>query len=62
MVGCNKCCCDAMGVGFAALNWFVSVGAIDKFRLCKLVERVVYEGIRVGFWIVGVVNCIFVVI
>lgn len=56
MPGRNRRGRDAMGVGLAFLNRLAGVGAIDKLKLRKPIERAVYEGSRVGFRGVGVAN------
>jgi alkylation response protein AidB-like acyl-CoA dehydrogenase len=59
MSGRNRRKRDAMGVGLAALNRLAGVGAIDKLKLRKPIERAVYEGSKAGFRTVGVANRTF---
>jgi alkylation response protein AidB-like acyl-CoA dehydrogenase len=47
---------DAMGLGLAALNRLASATVIDRLKLRKPTERVVYEASKVGFRAVGVAN------
>jgi hypothetical protein len=48
-----------MGVGLAALNRVARSAAIDRLRLRKPIERVVYRGSKVSFRGVGVANRTF---
>jgi alkylation response protein AidB-like acyl-CoA dehydrogenase len=48
-----------MGVGLAALNRLASAAAIDKLKLRKPIERVVFEASQAGFRGVGVANRTF---
>jgi alkylation response protein AidB-like acyl-CoA dehydrogenase len=50
---------DIMGVGLAALNKVASAGMIDRLRLRRPAEKVVYEAGRTGFRTVGKVNRTF---
>ncbi len=44
---------DPMGIGLAVLNRLASSSTIDKLKLRKTTERVVYEGARSGFRVAG---------
>ena len=50
---------DVMGVGLAALNKLAGAGAIDRLRLRKPAEKVVYEASRTGFKGLGAANRAF---
>ena len=50
---------DVMGVGLAALNKLAGAGAIDRLRLRKPAEKVVYEASRTGFKALGAANRAF---
>lgn len=59
MAGRNRRGRDAMGAGLAALNRLAGVAVIDKLKLRKPIERVVFEGSKAGFRTVGVANRTF---
>ncbi|PZS31361.1 MAG: butyryl-CoA dehydrogenase [Pseudonocardiales bacterium] len=48
-----------MGTGLAALNKLASAGVIDRLRLRKPAEKVVYEASRTGFTTLGKANRAF---
>jgi alkylation response protein AidB-like acyl-CoA dehydrogenase len=50
---------DVMGVGLAALNKLAGAGAIDRLRLRKPAEKIVYETSRTGFKTLGAANRAF---
>jgi alkylation response protein AidB-like acyl-CoA dehydrogenase len=50
---------DAMGLGLAALNRIASIGAIDRLRLRKPMEKAVYEASRGGFKTIAAANRTF---
>jgi alkylation response protein AidB-like acyl-CoA dehydrogenase len=50
---------DMMGAGLAALNKVASAGVIDRLRLRKPAEKVVYQASRTGFKALGRANRTF---